>query len=92
MRQIMMGIEMKTKTKYAAEKTIGAAKITALLGAVVFTLLFLLGLWDKALVVSGLFMVVAMLLQVVQEWAVHRSLAVLGLCLSAFVFVLVFAV
>lgn len=92
MRQIMMGIEMKTKTKYAAEKTIGVAKITALLGAVVFTLLFLLGLWDKALVVSGLFMVAAMLLQVVQEWAVHRSLAVLGLCLSAFVFALVFVV
>ena len=88
----MMGKEMKTKNKYAAEKTIGVAKITALLGAVVFTLLFLLGLWDKALVVSGLFMVAAMLLQVVQEWAVHRSLAVLGLCLSAFVFALVFAV
>ena len=88
----MMGIEMKTKNKYAAEKTIGVAKIAALLCTVVFTLLFLFGVWDKALVVSGLFMVAAMLLQVVQEWAVHRRLAVLGLCLSVFVFVLVFAV
>jgi len=75
----------KTKTKN--EKILFITRLVASIIVIVFALLQLLKIWDKAIYVSAPLMGVVLLIQSIQEWKTNRSVAIVGLLCSLFIFI-----
>lgn len=73
------------KTKQ--EKGMFIVRLVASIAVILFALLQLLKIWDKAIYVSAPLMGVVLLIQSIQEWEKSRGLAILGLICSAFIFI-----
>lgn len=74
------------KEKSTAHKAIYIAKLVCTAGVIVFALLQLFEVWDKAINVSAPLMGVVLLLQAIQLWKKQRGMAILGLCTALFIF------
>ena len=75
----------KTKTKN--EKILFISRLITTIIVIVFALLQLLKIWDKAIYVSAPLMGVVLLIQSVQEWKTNRSVAIVSLICSLFIFI-----
>ena len=53
---------------------------------VVFAVLQLFGVWDKAINLAAPLMGIVLLIQSVQEWKKQRGVAIFGLCAALFIF------
>ena len=74
------------KEKSTLGKVMLVARLLASVGVIVFALLCLLEIWNKAINVSVPLMGVVLVLQSIQEWKKHRGIAILGLCTALFIF------
>ena len=61
-------------------------RIVASIGVMVFAALQLFGVWDKAINLAAPLIGVVLLIQSIQEWKQHRSVAIFGLCAALFIF------
>lgn len=80
---------MKSKWKdfSTVDKVLYIARLIGTAGVIVFALLQMFDIWDKAINVSTPLMGVVLLLQAIQEWKKQRGMAILGLCTALFIFV-----
>ena len=69
-----------------AEKLMLTVRIAASILVVVFAVLQLLGVWDKAINLAAPLMGTVLLIQSVQEWKKQRGVAIFGLCAALFIF------
>lgn len=70
-----------------AGKVLYIARLVGATGAIIFALLQMFEIWEKAIHVSTPLMGVVLLLQATQEWKKQRGMAILGLCAALFIFV-----
>lgn len=77
---------MKWNEKLTLDKVITITRLIASAGVIVFALLQLLEIWDKAINVSAPLMGVVLVLQSIQEWKKHRGIAIFALCAALFIF------
>lgn len=79
---------MKTnwKEKSTADKTLSIARIVISVSVIVFSLLQLFDVWDKANNVTVPLMGLILLLSSIQDWKKSRSTAILTLCAAIFIF------
>jgi len=75
----------KTKTKN--EKILFITRLVASIIVIVFALLQLLKIWNKAIYVSAPLMGIVLLIQSTQEWKTSKSVAIVGLISSMFIFI-----
>lgn len=75
----------KTKTKN--EKILFITRLVASIIVIVFALLQLLKIWNKAIYVSAPLMGIVLLIQSIQEWKTSKSVAIVGLISSMFIFI-----
>ena len=68
------------------DKFMLVVRIVASFLVVVFAALQLLGVWDKAINLAAPLMGIVLLIQSIQEWKQHRSVAIFGLCAALFIF------
>lgn len=69
------------------EKLLIIVRIVASIGVVIFSMLQLLGVWEKAINVSAPLVGVVLLVQSIQEWKKSRGVAVFGLLCALFIFI-----
>jgi len=69
-----------------ADKLMVTVRIVASILVVVFAVLQLLGVWDKAINLAAPMMGLVLLIQSVQEWKKQRGVAIFGLCAALFIF------
>lgn len=75
------------KQKSKNEKFLFITRLIASIIVIVFALLQLLKIWDKAIYVSAPLMGVIMLIQSIQEYKTNRSVAIVSLLCSIFIFI-----
>ena len=75
------------KRKNNKEKILFITRLVASTIVIVFALLQLLKIWDKAIYVSAPLMGVVLLIQSIQECKTNRSVAIVGLLCSLFIFI-----
>lgn len=73
--------------KSKTEKFLFLTRLVASIIVMVFALIQLLGIWDKAIYVAAPLMGVAILIQSIGEWKTSRGVAIFGLICSAFIFI-----
>ncbi len=69
-----------------ADKAILIIRIIASVGVVVFVTLQLFGVCDQAINIAAPLIGLVLLIQSIQEWRLHRGVAVFGLCSALFIF------
>lgn len=69
------------------KKILFIIRIVASIGVVIFAILQLLGIWNKAINVSAPLIGVVLLVQSIQEWKNSRGVAIFGLLSSMFIFI-----
>lgn len=79
------------KTKWNEMDTAGKGMlivrmITSIV-VVVLASLQLFGVWDQAINLAAPLIGVVLLIQSIQEWKSHRSIAIFGLCAALFIFI-----
>ena len=74
------------------EKVMIVLRLTISSAVIVFVILKLVGLCEKALYFTTPLMGVLMVVQSVQEWKEQRGMAIFGLCAALFIFVCTIAV
>ena len=77
----------KRNKKFNQEKVLFAIRLVASIFVILFALLQLLKIWDKAIYVSAPLMGVVLLIQAMQEWKEERSVAIVSLLCSLFIFI-----
>lgn len=75
----------KDKTK--KEIILFNIRLIASILVIIFALLQLLGVWDRAIYVSAPLMGLVLLIQSIQEWKISRTSAIFGLICSLFIFI-----
>ena len=76
----------KWNERTQADKLMMVARVVVSFLVVVFAALQLLGVWDKAINLAAPLMGIVLLIQSIQEWKQHRSVAIFGLCAALFIF------
>ena len=69
-----------------ADKYMLVVRVAVSILVVLFAVLQLLGVWDKAINVAAPLMGIALLFQSVQEWKKQRGVAIFALCAALFIF------
>jgi len=69
-----------------ADKFMLVIRLVASVLVILFAALQLLGVWDKAINLAAPLMGIVLLIQSIQEWKQHRSVAIFGLCAALFIF------
>lgn len=80
-------MKSKWNEKSAADKTMLVLRLTASIATVIFALLQLFDVWNKAIYVAAPLVGVVILMQSVQERKEHKGTAILGFGCAAFIFV-----
>lgn len=62
-------------------------RLTVSILVILFALIQILGIWDKAIYVAAPLVGVVMLIQALQEWKKSRGLAIISLICAAFIFI-----
>ena len=75
------------KNKTSKEIILFNIRLIGLILVIIFALLQLLGVWDKAIYVSAPLMGLVLLIQSIQEWKTSRSSAIVELICSLFIFI-----
>lgn len=77
--------ECKNRTKN--EKILFITRLILSITVIIFALLQLLKVWEKAIYVSTPLMGVVLLIQSIQEWKSSRGVAIFGLICSLFILI-----
>ncbi len=78
--------------KKSVSNALWTARISCSLGAVLFALLQIFGVWNKANFVAIPLLAISLILQTVQEWKDRRGVAIFSLVAVVFVFVCTVAI
>ena len=70
----------------ASNKVMLIVRIFASMCVVVFAALQLFGVWDRAINLAVPLMGIVLLIQSLQEWKLHRGVAIISLCAALFNF------
>ena len=75
------------KSKY--EKGSFIVGIVSSIIVIVFAVLQILGVWNRAIIVCEIFMGISMISQAILQWKKNKGIAIFSLCVAVFIFIVV---